>query len=255
MCLGSARDSPTGMPVRNGSARWTFRGTIPYERGRELQKLAACEREKGSAPDRLLLLEHPPVVTLGKRADTGDFMVAPDRLVKMGIEVVQTDRGGRATYHGPGQLVGYAIVRLGHGGREVRSFVERIVRMMCSASRSLGAYAAAPGPHPGVWVGGNKVASVGISVQRGITRHGFALNVDMDLAPFSSIIPCGIPGAAITDLRTVTGRLVTIDDAVRAVVSAWKDHIGEIEEQPTWNPESGEENDGRRRLRQAHARW
>ena len=210
---------------------WRALGPVPYRAALEIQERVAAERLTDARPDTLLLLEHPPTITLGRRAAPAEVLWEPRRLAAAGIAVEYTGRGGRATYHGRGQLVGYPIVRLSRGGRAVREFVERLEAVLLDASGSFGVRARRRPNHPGAWIGGRKLASLGIAVRRGITRHGFALNVDMDLAPFQAIVPCGIPGLEVTDLSRAAGTRIGIDEAISAVVRAWQARFGPIEEE------------------------
>jgi lipoate-protein ligase B len=212
-------------------AVWRSLGPVSYGVALDIQERVASERSTDARPDTLLLLEHPPTITLGRRAGAAEVLWAPERLAAAGIEAVSTGRGGRATYHGPGQLVGYPIVRLPRGGRAVRDFVERLEAVLLEAASAFGVRAQRRPDHPGAWIGRRKLASLGIAVRRGITRHGFALNVDMDLAPFQAIVPCGVPGLEFTDLSRATGARVALDEAARAVVRAWRAQFGAIEEE------------------------
>jgi lipoate-protein ligase B len=152
-------------------------------------------------------------------------------LRRAGIAVERVGRGGRATYHGPGQLVGYPIVRLPSGGRGVRRFVAALESTLSDAVAAFGVAAGRHAEHPGVWVGDRKIASIGIAVTHGITRHGFALNVAMDLAPFSAIVPCGVPDLELTDLSREAGTEIAVLEAAAAVLQAWRRHFGMIEEE------------------------
>ena len=166
-------------------------GRRSYADACALQERAAGEVAAG-APDRLLFVEHPPVVTLGRGTGPDQLLVSPEALAARGIAVVETDRGGGATYHGPGQVVGYPIVDLRRRGLTVRRYLgalERAVRVVL-VGEGMGAFLR-PGL-TGVWTDAGKVAAIGISVRRGVARHGFALNVDTDLSGFETIVPCGL---------------------------------------------------------------
>lgn len=213
-------------------AVWRFLGCVPYEAGRGLQERIAAERVADARGDTLLLLEHPPTVTLGRRSDESDLVWSPADLARAGIALARAGRGGRATYHGPGQIVGYPIVRLSHGGRGVRAFVGGIEAVLIVTADSFGVRAERRAGHPGVWVGGRKLASIGIEVRRGVSRHGFALNVDVDLGPFAAIVPCGEPGLAMTDLSRACGAQVAREAAIGALLRAWARVFGALEEEP-----------------------
>lgn len=209
---------------------WHALGRVSYRTGLQVQERVAEERARGARSDTLLLLEHPPTITLGRRSPESDLLRSREELIAAGIAVERVGRGGGATYHGPGQLVGYPIVRLSHGGRGVRKFVRAIEDMLIEVSDGFGARAARHGGHPGAWVGPRKLASIGIEVRRGITRHGFALNVDMDLAPFRAIVPCGMPALELADLSRAAGRPIPLAAVAAAVVRAWSSRFGRMEE-------------------------
>ncbi|MGH2924207.1 MAG: lipoyl(octanoyl) transferase LipB, partial [Solirubrobacterales bacterium] len=177
---------------------WCVRlGEVPYGEARELQKRLEGARLDDRVPDLLLLLEHPPVYTKGRRAEPGELAMGEDWYRMQGIEVADSDRGGRVTYHGPGQLVGYPIVSLKHYGDDVRGYVARMERVMIDSLAEAGITAEVIAGLTGVWVGGRppegrKIGSIGVHVNRGITTHGFAINVNNDLQPFEWIVPCGI---------------------------------------------------------------
>jgi lipoate-protein ligase B len=210
---------------------WKALGQIPYSAGLEIQERIAEERRADLRPDTLLLLEHPPTITLGRRGSAADILWDEERLTSAGIAVERVGRGGLATYHGPGQLVGYPITKIRSGGRGVREFVAAIEETLGEVVRSFGLIAERRLGHPGVWVGPSKIASIGIEVRRGVSRHGFALNVDMDLAPFQGIVPCGTPALDLTDLSRATGERIRLAEAERAVVGAWSRRFGGLDEE------------------------
>ncbi len=182
-------------------------GRLPYPEGLALQERVRDARERDLVPDTLLLLEHDPVYTRGRRTAPGELPMPVAWYAARGIEIVEVDRGGRATYHGPGQLVGYPIVRTD----DVLAHVRGMERTIASALGEEGVVAAGrtdDGPDfTGVWVDGTrKIASLGVHVRRGITTHGFAVNVDNDLAPFGWIVPCGLEGVAMTTVVAESGR-------------------------------------------------
>jgi lipoyl(octanoyl) transferase len=180
-------------------------GLVPYELARQAQKRLEAARLAGDLPDVVLLLEHPPVYTKGRRAEPAELGMGEDWYRMQGIEVCETDRGGRVTYHGPGQLVGYPIVSLKPYGDNVHEYVRRLERLMIDSVASYGIEAEVIDGLTGVWVGGGppegrKIGSIGVHVNRGVTTHGFALNVNNDLQPFEWIVPCGIGGVRMTSL-------------------------------------------------------
>jgi lipoyl(octanoyl) transferase len=185
---------------------WCARlGQVPYEEARALQKRLEAARQGGEVPDLLLLLEHPPVYTRGRRSEPGELPMGEEWYRMQGIEVRDTDRGGQVTYHGPGQLVGYPIVDLGACGGDVNLYVRGLERVMIGSLADHGVEAVVVEDLTGVWVGGpppegRKIGSIGVHVSRGVTTHGFAVNVNNDLQPFEWIVPCGIEGCRMTSL-------------------------------------------------------
>jgi lipoyl(octanoyl) transferase len=184
-------------------------GTVEYRAAVELQERlrTACQAE--ALPDMLLLLEHWPVYTRGRRSGPGELPMGEEWYLMQGIETVQADRGGKITYHGPGQLVGYPIVRV---GEDVLAYVRRLEQALVLALADEGVVGArarpADGPdYTGVWVGERKIASIGVHLSRGVSTHGFAVNVENDLQPFQWIVPCGLEGVQMTSLIRETGRL------------------------------------------------
>jgi lipoyl(octanoyl) transferase len=185
-------------------------GLVPYEEAREAQKRIEAARLAGEVPDVLLLLEHPPVYTKGRRAEPQELGMGEDWYRMQGIEVCETDRGGRVTYHGPGQLVGYPIVSLKPYGDNVHEYVRGLERLMIESLAAYGVEAGVIDGLTGVWVGGpppdgRKIGSIGVHVNRGVTTHGFAVNVNNDLQPFEWIVPCGIDGVRMTSLTRELG--------------------------------------------------
>jgi lipoate-protein ligase B len=175
-------------------------GSVPYGEARELQKRLEAARQARSVPDVLLLLEHPPTYTKGRRSTPDELPMGEDWYRMQGIEVSETDRGGRVTYHGPGQLVGYPIVDLRAYGDDVHEYIRRMERVMIDSLGQWGVDALLVPGQTGVWVADRKIGSIGVHVNRGITTHGFAINVNNDLQPFEWIVPCGIEGCRVTSL-------------------------------------------------------
>jgi len=176
-------------------------GTIPYLDAVGLQEQVRERRQAGELPDTLLLLEHPPVYTRGRRSVAGELPFGEDFYRAKGIDFVATDRGGRVTYHGPGQLVGYPIMGVTDIGAHLRTMEAAIVAAIGAEGVDGARSRADEGPdYTGVWVGPRKIASIGVHVSRRISTHGFAVNVDNDLAPFSWVIACGLPDVAMTSL-------------------------------------------------------
>jgi lipoyl(octanoyl) transferase len=177
-------------------------GRVPYDEGVALQERIRAARQADAVPDALLLLEHPPVYTKGRRTERGDLPMGEDWYRTQGIEVADTDRGGRVTYHGPGQLVGYPIMQV----QDVLQYVRTMERALIQALADEGIEAEVREGLTGVWVGDRKIGSIGVHVSRGVTTHGFAVNVDCDLQPFEWIVPCGIEGVRMTSVFVETRR-------------------------------------------------
>jgi lipoyl(octanoyl) transferase len=183
-------------------------GIVPYEEAREAQLRLQGARQRDEVPDVLLLLEHPPVYTRGRRSTPEELPMGAEWYERQGIEVRGTDRGGRVTYHGPGQLVAYPIVSLRPYGDDVHEYVRRLERVMIEALAEHGVEAGPIEGLTGVWTqppGERKIGSIGVHVSRGVTTHGLAVNVDNDLQPFEWIVPCGIEGVAMTSLARELG--------------------------------------------------
>jgi len=180
---------------------------VPYEEAFELQRRLRDRRAAGELPDLLLVLEHPPVYTKGRRTEPGDLPMGEDWYRLQGIEVCETDRGGRVTYHGPGQLVAYPIMAV----ERVADFVHAMERAMVAALADEGVTAEPRHtPFTGVWVGERKIGSIGVRVREGFSMHGLAVNVDNDLQPFEWIVPCGIDHVRMTSVSRETGRVPSL---------------------------------------------
>ncbi len=191
-------------------------GTVPYEEARRTQKRIEAARQADEVPDVLLLLEHHPVYTKGRRTQPSELGMGENWYRMQGIEVCETDRGGAVTYHGPGQLVGYPIVSLKPYGDNVREYVRGLERLMVGSLAAYGVEAEVIDGLTGVWVGGGppggrKIGSIGVHVSRGVTTHGFAVNVNNDLQPFEWVVPCGLEGVRMTSLCRELGSEVDMD--------------------------------------------
>jgi lipoyl(octanoyl) transferase len=187
-------------------------GTVPYRPTWELQDELAEQRRSRRIGDRLLLLEHFPVYTIGRGGDATNMLATPERLREIGAELIRIDRGGDITYHGPGQLVAYPIVEL-HDPLDLRRYVRILEAAIIDTAAAFDVQAARLDGLPGIWVDGErKLAAIGVRVKRGVTTHGLALNVNTDLRWFDEMIPCGIPGKGVTSLARETGASVRMDD-------------------------------------------
>jgi lipoyl(octanoyl) transferase len=195
-------------------------GTVPYHEALELQRDLRDRRAAGEVPDQLLVLEHLPVYTKGKRTEPADLPMGDDWYRERGIEVADTDRGGRVTYHGPGQLVAYPIV----GVDRVADFVHRLEAVIVGALAEAGVAAEARDvPFTGVWVDDAKIASIGVRVRGGVSMHGLAVNVDNDLTPFEWIVPCGIDHVRVTSVEREGGRTAAFGELL---VRAFAERFG-----------------------------
>jgi lipoyl(octanoyl) transferase len=175
-------------------------GTVPYRKALALQLDIAARRQAGELPDTLLLLEHPPVYTRGRRSRPGELTLGEDFYRARSIEVVPTDRGGRVTYHGPGQLVGYPVMGVTDVIAHLRTAEDAIVAALAEEGLHARSRPQDGPDYTGVWVEDRKIASLGVHVSRGVSTHGFALNVDNDLEPFSWIVACGLPDVTMTSI-------------------------------------------------------
>ena len=201
-------------------------GLTPYEEALTLQRRLAALRAEGQVGDLLLLLQHPPVITLGRAGQKGHLLVPESSLAVLGIEFLEVERGGDITYHGPGQLVGYPILNLAEHGRDLHRYLRRLEGVLIGTLSTFGITAARWIGRTGVWVAGRKIASIGIHLSRWVTRHGFALNVDMDLAPFELIVPCGIQGVKVTSMAEESSCPVSVDDVTPSLLLQFEMEIG-----------------------------
>lgn len=194
------------------TARVVWLGRQPYQPTWDLQRRLVEARREDRVRDTLLFVEHPPTYTLGRRGDPANLLLTDLQLKEQGITYVHVDRGGDITYHGPGQLVGYPILHLAAWNNDVRHYVRNLEETLIRALADYGIAAGRIEGYTGVWVGDEKVAAIGVKVSRGVTSHGFALNVDTDLGYFRQIIPCGISDKGVTSMAAVLGRPVDMDE-------------------------------------------
>jgi lipoyl(octanoyl) transferase len=198
-------------------------GLVPYQAGLELQRQLVEDRKAQRIPDQLLLLQHPPVITLGVkvRDDRAHVLAAPDELARQGVEVFETGRGGDVTFHGPGQLVGYPILDLNPDRRDVHRYVRDLEDVLIRVAGRFGIEAGRQPGLTGAWVGNEKLAAIGVRISRWVTSHGFALNVATDLRQFDLIVPCGIRDRGVTSLERLLGRPVPMAEVQSATVDAF----------------------------------
>jgi lipoyl(octanoyl) transferase len=215
-CYRAVVATETLAPERSGSTPnpgpivATWLGRIDYHEALALQKRLVAERADGSIADQLLLLEHPPVLTLGRQADPSHIRADPAALAARNIEVVRVERGGEATYHGPGQLVAYPILALSRRGLMIRPLVRALEAALATTCAGHGVAAGRRDGHPGCWcdpdgLDPRKIGALGLRVERGVSYHGIALNVTVDLADFELIDPCGMPGVTSTSIAAELG--------------------------------------------------
>jgi lipoyl(octanoyl) transferase len=228
-------------------------GIVPYEEARKAQRRLESQRQRDEVPDLLLLLEHPPVYTRGRRSTPEELPMGAQWYEMQGIEVRDTDRGGRVTYHGPGQLVAYPIVSLTPYGDDVHEYVRRLEQVMIGALGEHGVEAGLIDGLTGVWVGDNaqtdgrraantpiwgesgpsteerrKIGSIGVHVSRGVTTHGLAVNVSNDLQPFEWIVPCGIEGCQVTSLSRELGAEQDLSQFADTVAARFGEVYGRV---------------------------
>ena len=197
-------------------------GLVDYERAYTLQKKLLEKRQQDEIGDTLLLLEHPPVITLGKRGRDTDVLVSPDILAKMGVAVCEIERGGEATYHGPGQIVGYMFIDLAGHGKDIRRFIRNLEEVFIQLlDQEYGITAGRDTEHTGVWVGDTKITAIGIAIRKGVTMHGFAFNVNTNLDHFKWIVPCGIRDKGVTSLQMLTGEQQEMDKVIDGVARSF----------------------------------
>lgn len=209
--------------MRRWAVRWL--GRVAYASALELQDSLVADRRAGTAPDTLLLLEHPPVITLGRSSDPRHLLADPRELRERGVELHTCGRGGDVTYHGPGQLVGYPIIDLRERTPDVHRYLRDLEEGLIRTAADFGVTARRLPGLTGVWVGERKLAAIGVRLSSGwITSHGFALNVSTDLSAFSAIVPCGIRNKGVTSLAELLGER----PSVRAVALRAARRLAEV---------------------------
>jgi len=201
-------------------------GRVSYERAHELQQQLVDARARGDVADTLLLLEHDPVITLGRGTKPGHVLAGDDELERLGVGLHETGRGGDVTYHGPGQLVAYPIVDLKPDRCDVRRYVRDLEETMLRVCADYGVEAGRIDGCTGAWVGKRKIGAIGVRISRWVTMHGFALNVTTRLSDFELIVPCGIRDKGVTSLALELGRDVPMQEVEQAAAR----HFGEVME-------------------------
>jgi len=210
-------------PEADAVVEWTWLGLVPYRRASELQEQIRSEILAGRRRETLLLLEHPTVITLGRHADPAHVLLPLSVLQARDIDVCRTSRGGDVTFHGPGQLVGYPILRLRRG---VRAHVQAMATSIVEWLAGLGLAAEWRASTPGVWLGRDKICAFGVHVRHGIATHGFALNLATDLDGFSTIIPCGLQTAGVTSLARQLGSAPPCAVVARSLTGLFEKNFG-----------------------------
>jgi len=198
--------------------RAVFLGLTDYVQALELQMRISRLKKLGFGPDVLLLLEHPPTITLGRNGEWDNLLVSKKTLASRGVSCVEVDRGGDITFHGPGQLVGYPLLKLEAEERDVRRYMRNLEECLIRVLESYGIRARRSPTNTGVWTAEGKIAAMGIHLSRWITRHGFALNVSTDLSFFDMIIPCGLPGKGVTSMKSALSRQIDLKEVAARVV-------------------------------------
>ena len=203
-------------------------GVVPYAEGLVLQQELVAARKADRIPDQLLLLEHPPVITLGAkvRDDRSHVLASEQALDEVGVELFEAGRGGDVTYHGPGQLVGYPIIDLRPDRCDIHRYVRDLEEVMIAAAAAFGVRADRVRGLTGAWVGQDKLAAIGVRISRWITSHGFAFNVATDLSHFSLIVPCGIQDRGVTSLGRLLGQPPPMSSVEDAVIQAFTATFG-----------------------------
>ena len=193
--------------------------TVPYEEAFALQKRLVTMRSQDAICDTLILLEHPPVFTVTRKATLNNILASPDELEDKGISLCKTNRGGDITYHGPGQIVGYPIMNLKEHGKDLHKYIRNIEEIIISVLMDYGISAHRDKANPGVWIGDEKIAAIGIAVKSSwTTMHGFAFNVNPDLNHYSFIVPCGLTNKGITSLSKLLGTPISMEEVREKVI-------------------------------------
>ncbi len=226
---GRLNDMKALREIANGTVRALWLGRIGYDEALALQGDAA-RRVAAGEQETFFLLEHEPVFTLGRNASASDILFTPERCRQLGIVVRETDRGGKVTYHGPGQLVGYPVLNLSPDRRDVKRYVTDLEEVLIRALADFGISAGRStlsGRVTSVWIGNDKIAAIGVHISRWITTHGFALNVTEEpLENFRGIVPCGIADGGVTSMERVLGRRATLSEVASALVRRFGEVFG-----------------------------
>ena len=204
----------------------TYIGELEYQESYKMQQVVHRKVSSGLVSNSLILLEHPHVFTLGRRGQDTDVLASKSKLASLGVSIHYSDRGGQATYHGPGQLVGYPIINLKQAGLSPLKYVRALENIIHSTLSIFGIKSSSSDRPTGVWVGEKKIAAIGIRVSRGVTMHGFALNVNPDQSYFDHIVPCGLPGAKVTTMENEMPTSVTVSEVLPILVEQFGINFG-----------------------------
>jgi lipoyl(octanoyl) transferase len=215
-------------------------GLVDYGEALDLQRRLVDDRKADRIPDQLLLLQHPPVITLGVKArgDRSHVIASPAELERAGVAVVETGRGGDVTFHGPGQLVGYPIIDLRPDRCDVHRYVRDLEEVMIAIAARFGVSATREPGLTGAWVGDRKLAAIGVRIARWVTSHGFAFNVATNLEHFDLIVPCGLVGKGVTSLDLATGRVIPMADVEEAAADAFASTFARTVQRPSVLPQA-----------------
>jgi len=203
-------------------------GLCEYGEAYRLQKELSRKRLAGELPDTLLLLEHPPTITIGKSGKLENILVSSEDLGSRGISLFFTDRGGDVTYHGPGQLMVYPVIDLRQRDRDIHAYVRDLEEVIMATLARFSILGQRNPRHPGVWVDGAQIAAIGIAVRKWITMHGIAVNVSPDLTHFGLINPCGLAGVPVTSISELTGQQVSLQTAAETVLAEFARVFGVV---------------------------
>jgi len=203
-----------------------WHGRVAFDEAVDLQMRICALKKEGFPADVLLLLEHPPTITLGRNATAAHLLAAGDELRRRGVGVSHVDRGGDITFHGPGQLVGYPILSLRPGERDVHRYMRNMEESLIRLLEQYGIRSGRDPKFTGVWTSGGKIAAMGVHLSRWITRHGFALNVTTDLSYYGLIVPCGIVGRSVTSMQAELSRAVALEEAAEKYLPAFSSVFG-----------------------------
>jgi len=203
-----------------------YLGQVGYRDAYEYQRARVRKRQADEVPDCLIILEHPPVITVGRGGGWNNIIVSKDCLKERGVEVFEAERGGNVTFHGPGQLVGYPIIKLDRGERDLHRLLELYEEAIIAAIGRYGVRGEHKPGHVGVWVSNRKIASIGVCVEKWVTFHGFAINVSVDMRWFEMINPCGLEASIMTSMEQVTGKAYSVEDLALPVGLAFAEAFG-----------------------------